>query len=138
MSVGTGWDEPGFATHASGGARVVEELGDPFRPLVLERLGGHRHPGVICEQRDDPVDVAALKGGREALRELALSSDPGAGVRSRAGGMRASSAERARWSALLTVASVVSRVSATSEARKPSTSHSRALLSGAPEDAGAR
>jgi hypothetical protein len=48
--------------------------------LVLVGLGRHSHPGVVGEQGDDGVDVAAFVGGGEAADELALAL--GAGRRS--------------------------------------------------------
>jgi hypothetical protein len=49
-----------------------EETGDGGGPLVLERLGRHRQPGVVGEQRHDTLYVAALEGVGEARHELAL------------------------------------------------------------------
>jgi len=47
--------------------------------LVLERLRRHREQGVVGEQVDDVVDVAALDGVGEARDQLALAG----GVRPR-------------------------------------------------------
>ena len=104
---------------------VAEEGGDRLAALVLERQGRHREPGVVGEQRDHAVDVAALDRVGEAPDELALAGGVGRGARSRsAAGSRVSSVARARCRALLTEASLVSSISATSAARKPSTSRS--------------
>ena len=80
--------------------------------------GRHRQPGVVGQQGDHAVDVARLDGVGEAADEVALDAEFGSGARSRpAAGRRDSNAARARRSRLLTDASLVSSISATSAAR---------------------
>src|SRR5437762_1563940 len=65
-------DEQRYATGAASRGDVVEELGDLRAALVLEGLGRHPDPGVVGQQCDDAIHVAALEGIREAVGELAL------------------------------------------------------------------
>src|SRR5215217_1020015 len=58
---------------------VTQEDGDRLVSLVLERLGRHREQGVVGEQGDDLVDVAAVDGVREPPDQSALAG----GVRPR-------------------------------------------------------
>jgi hypothetical protein len=41
---------------------VAQKGGDRLVSLVLERLGRHRHQGVVGAQSEDVVDVIALNG----------------------------------------------------------------------------
>ena len=49
--------------------------------LVLVRLGRHREPGVVGEQRHHGFDVAGLHCDREPLHDLALAFDGGSAGR---------------------------------------------------------
>jgi hypothetical protein len=40
--------------------------------LILVRVRGHRQPGVVCQQRDDRVDVAGFNGIGELSDNLIL------------------------------------------------------------------
>ena len=75
--------------------------------LVLVRLGRHADPRVVGEQRDDRVDVAALEGVGEAREQRALGAGSRAAAPPTARSGAASSAARARCSALVTEASVL-------------------------------
>jgi hypothetical protein len=71
----------------------VKEGGDRPVALVLERLRRHREQGVVGEQGDEVVDVAALDGVGEAPDQVAFAG----GVRPRSAvavGGRASRAAR--------------------------------------------
>jgi hypothetical protein len=52
---------------------VAEEGGDRLVAVVLERQGRHREQGIVGEQRDHPVDIAALDRAGEASGEFALA-----------------------------------------------------------------
>ena len=77
LAVGARGHDP--QRRAAAARAVAQERGDRLVALVLERLGRHREPGVVGEQRDDAVDVAALHGVGEAPDQLALAR----GVRQR-------------------------------------------------------
>ena len=109
-----------------GGHAVAEELRDRLVALVLQRLRAASSASASSvSSATTRVDVAALERVGEAARRSSRSRGrAGSGARSRSAGTRASSVARARCSALLTEASLPSSISATSAARKPSTSRS--------------
>ena len=75
------WRRAGGAGRA--GRRGRRGSGRWRRALVLEGLGRHREPGVVGEQRDDALHVAALDRVGEAADQLALARRSSAGARAR-------------------------------------------------------
>jgi len=71
LGVSAGWH------HTQGRAAqlraVAKEGGDRLVALVLERLGRHRDRGIVGEQGEDVVDVAALDGVGKAPHQVALA-----------------------------------------------------------------
>src|SRR3954451_19390315 len=71
LAIGPRGGEPERST-AQGGT-IVEEARDRRVALILEGLGRHGEPGVVGEERDDLVRVAALDCVGEATDQLALA-----------------------------------------------------------------
>jgi hypothetical protein len=70
LAVGAGGYEAEVGAAPAG--TVIDEPGDGGRALVLVGLGGHGEPGVVGQEGDDAVDVAALDGGGEQSDDLVL------------------------------------------------------------------
>ena len=92
----------------------------PRQPEVVRR---HRLRRVLVDQRRERVDVVALERLDVAGEQLAVGLVERAARDRDALTLLASSVARARWSALLTDATLVSSSSATSAAFQRSTSH---------------
>jgi cytochrome bd ubiquinol oxidase subunit II len=70
LAVGPGGDEPVGSAVAE--RDLGQEPGDRAVPLVFQRRRRHGQPGIVGEQGDDAVHVAALVGAGEPLDELLL------------------------------------------------------------------
>jgi hypothetical protein len=70
LSVGPCWHE--LEVGAAPASPIVEEPGDGDAALVFVRLGRHREPGVVGEQRHHALDVAGLRRGCEPPYDLAF------------------------------------------------------------------
>ena len=108
------------ASRGSRRPRPREPLRDRLVALQPERVGRHREGRVLAQQRRERVDVVALE--RVARSGRRSSAARRRAARRVAEARRVASVARARCSALLTAATDVSRLSATSAADQPSTS----------------
>jgi len=58
---------------------VAEQGRDRARALVLQRHRRHREPRVVCQQRDQAIDIVGFEGVGEALDQRTLLGECGAG-----------------------------------------------------------
>ena len=102
--------------------RADKQPADLVRALQPEVVRRHRHDGVVAEERDERLDVVALEGVDVAAPGAPAASSSTVASASGSSPSRSASVARARWSALLTDATLVSSSSATSVACQRSTS----------------